>query len=165
MKKAGTLFTILACTALLTWAQGSRPEDSKRIAELDDYWTEVARCVREGDFEAYKATFHRDGIFVSGPRNEAHHISHALERWKPDFTQTKSGEITASVEFRWSQRLGDATAAHETGMFCYSRVNADGTKARYYVHLEALLIKRGAWKAMMEYQRSPGTEAEWNKLK
>ena len=165
MKKTCTLFMILTFTVLLAWAQDLQPEDSARVAELDDYWTEVSRCVKEGDFEGYKATFHKDGIFVSGSRNEAYPISQALKRWKPDFTQTKSGKITASVEFRFSKRLGDATTAHETGMFFYSRVNADGTKAMYYVHLEALLIKRGTWKAMMEYQKSQGTKEEWDKLK
>ena len=165
MKKLCTLLIILTFTVLLTWAQEVRPEKSSRIPELDDYWAEVSRCVKEGHFEAYKATFHRDGILVSGSRNEAYPISQALERWKPDFTQAKSGEITASVEFRFSKRLGDETTAHETGMFLYSRVNADGTRAMYYVHLEALLIKRGTWRAMMEYQKSEGTEEEWDKLK
>ena len=158
MKKLCTLFIILTFTVLLAWAQDVRPEDSVRIAELDDYWAEVSRCVKQGDFDAYKATFHKDGVFVSGSRNEAYPISQALKRWKPDFTQTKSGKITASVDFRFSKRLGDEATAHETGMFLYSRVNADGTKATYYVHLEALLTKRGTWKAMMEYQKSQGTE-------
>ncbi len=50
-------------------------------------------------------------------------------------------------------------------MFLYSSVNTDGTKKMYYINLEALLIKRGTWKIMMEYQKSEGTEEEWNKLK
>lgn len=142
------------------------PENSTRVAELDDYWAEVSRCVKEGDFEAYEATFHKDGILVSGVREQAYPISQALTRWKPDFTQTKSGKITASVDFRFSKRPGDETTAHETGMFLYSRVNADGTKAMSYIHFEALLIKkRGVWKAMMEYQKSQGSEEEWDKLK
>lgn len=165
MKKMCALFVVLACTALLAWAQDPQAKDATRVVELDDYWAEVSRCVKEGDFEGFKATFHQDGIFVSGPKNEAYHVSQALKRWKPDFTHTKSGMITAGVEFRFSQRLGNETTAHETGMFCYSRVNADGTKAMYYVHLEALLIKRGTWKLMMEYQKSQGTEEEWKKLK
>ncbi len=165
MKKMCTLFMILAFTVLLTWAQDLQPEDCARVAELDDYWAEVSRCVKEGDFEGYKATFHQDGIFVSGSRNEAYPISQALERWQQDFTDTKSGTITASVEFRFSKRLGDETTAHETGMFFYSRVNADGTRRTYYIHFEALLIKRGTWKAMMEYQKSQATEEEWDKLK
>jgi hypothetical protein len=165
MKKLCTLFIILTCTVLQAWTQDLQPEESVRVAGLDDYWAEVSRCVKQGDFEAYEATFHEDGILVSGLRNQAYPISQALKRWKSDFTQTKSGKITASVEFRFSKRLGDETTAHETGMFLYSSVNADGTKTMAYIHFEGLLIKRGTWKAMMEYQKSQGTEEEWDKLK
>jgi hypothetical protein len=41
----------------------------------------------------------------------------------------------------------------------------DGTSSNDYIHLESLLLKRGTWQIMMEYQKSRGTEAEWNKLK
>ena len=112
----------------------------------------------------HKATCHKDGVFVSGKSNKAYPLSHALERWKQDFTDTKSGRVKASVEFRFSKRLGDKTTAHETGMFFYSRVNADGTKTMYYIHLEALLIKRGTWKTMMEYQKSEGVEKELKEI-
>ena len=78
---------------------------------------------------------------------------------------TKSGKIKASVSFRFSQRLGDETTAHETGMFLYSTVSADGKTVRDYIHFEALLIKKKDWKIMMEYQKSKATEEEWNKLK
>jgi hypothetical protein len=165
MKKLFALLIIVTCTVLLAWAQDQQPNASVRIAELDDYWAEVSRCVKQGNFEAYEATFHKDGILVSGVRDQAYPISQALKRWKSGFTQTKSGKITASVEFRFGKRLGDATTAHETGMFLYSRVNADGTKTMAYIHFEALLVKRGPWKAMMEYQKSQGTEEEWHKLK
>jgi len=39
-----------------------------------------------------------------------------------------------------------------------------GTVTKNYIHLEALLLKRGRWKIMMEYQKSKGTEEEWNEL-
>ena len=178
MHKICSLFLILTFTVLSgcskdlrpdntapAYAKDLQPDNAARIAELDDYWAEVSRCVNEGDFDAYKATCHKDGVFVSGSRNKAYPLSHALERWKHDFADTKSGKIKACVEFRFSKRLGDNTTAHETGMFCYSRVNADGTKTMYYIHLEALLIKRDAWKIMMEYQKSEGTENEWNILR
>ena len=178
MDKIFTLFLILTLTVLSgcskdlrpdssaqAYSKNLQPDNSPRLKELNDYWAGVSRCVNEGDFNGYKATCHKDGVFVSGTSNEAYPLSHALERWKQDFTDTKSGRVKASVEFRFSKRLGDKTTAHETGMFFYSRVNADGTKTMYYIHLEALLIKRGTWKIMMEYQKSEGTEKEWNKLK
>jgi hypothetical protein len=140
-------------------------DDSSRIKELDAYWAEVSRCVKEGDFNGYKVTFHKDGVLVSGSSNKAYPISQALERWEQDFIDAKSGKTKTSVEFRFSKRLGDNITAHETGMFRYTRINADGTATIYYIHLEALLIKRGSWKIMMEYQKSEGTEEDWNKLK
>ena len=165
MNKICTLFLILIFTVFSGCSKNLQQANSTRIAELDDYWAEVSRCVNEGDFDGYKATFHKDAVFVSGPGNKAYPVSDALKKWKQDFTDTKSGKTKATVQFRFSRRLGDKTTAHETGMFCYTSVNTDGTKKMYYINLEALLIKRGKWKAMMEYQKSEGTEKEWNKLK
>lgn len=174
MDKISAMFIILTLTAFSGCSKHLRPDNSAlphstnnaaRLKELNEYWAEVSRCVNEGDFKGYKATCHKDGVFVTGKNNEAYPLSQALARWKQDFTDAKSGKIKAGVEFRFSTRLGDKTTAHETGMFFYSRTNADGTKKSYYVHLEALLIKRGGWKMMMEYQKSEGTEEEWNKLK
>ena len=170
MGKIFILFLILAFTVLSGCSNdlqldNSQLDNSARLKELDGYWAEVSRCVKEGDFNGYKATCHKDGVLVSGPSNKAYPLSKALERWEPDFTDAKSGKTKTSVEFRFSKRLGDSTTAHETGMFCYTRINADGTKTMYYIDLEALLIKRSTWKIMMEYQKSEGNEKEWNKLK
>ena len=165
MNKICTLFSMLTFTLLSGCATDLQLDNSARITELDNYWAEVSRCVNEGDFYGYKATFHKDGIFVSGVSDEAYPISGALKRWKKDFTDTKSGITKANVEFRFSKRIGDKTTAHESGMFRYSSVNIDGTKKMYYINLEALLVKHGRWKTMMEYQKSKGTEKDWNKLK
>ena len=165
MNKIFTLVLLATLTVLAGCSNELQLDNSSRIAELDNYWAEVSRCVKEGDFEGYKATFHKDGVLVSGSSNKAYPISEALARWKPDFTDTKAGKVKANVEFRFSKRLGDSTTAHETGMFCYTRINADGTTTMYYIDLEALLVKRGKWKIMMEHQKSEGTEEEWNKLK
>ncbi|MDB4729917.1 hypothetical protein OAF58_00355 [bacterium] len=43
------------------------PTDERaRLRELDAYWAEVSRAVREGDFEAYENTCHHIGVLVSG---------------------------------------------------------------------------------------------------
>lgn len=31
-----------------------------------------------------------------------------------------------------------------------------------YVHFEMLLVKRNGWKLLMEYQKGPATEEEWD---
>jgi hypothetical protein len=165
MNKMFTLLLLLTLAVLSGCSNEFQLDDSARLKELDDYWAEVSRCVNEGDFNGYKATCHKDGVFVSGASNKAYPLSGALKRWEQDFTDTKSGKTKASVQFRFSKRLGDKTTAHETGMFCYTSVNTDGTKKMYYINLEALLIKRGTWKIMMEYQKSEGTEKEWGELK
>lgn len=137
-----------------------------RLTELDAYWAEVSRSVREGDFEGYRATCHPEGILVSGNSKKSYPLTQALARWKQGFADTKAGKIKASVEFRFSQRWGDDTTAHETGMFLYSSTNAEGKTSRDYLHFEALLTrKKSGWKILMEFQKSRATEAEWKKLK
>ena len=63
-----------------------------------------------------------------------------------------------------SQHLGDGKAAYETGIFHYT-FEQDGKKGRVYVNFEALLIKEGTWKIMIEYQKSMATKEKWDKLK
>lgn len=136
-----------------------------RLAELDAYWVEVSRAVSEGDFEGYKATCHEKGVLVSGTKNTSYPLSEALTRWEKDFTATKSGEIKAKVEFRFSQRLGDETTAHETGIFLYSFTDPEGRWKEEHVHFQALLLKgKQGWKIMMEYQKSKAKKVEWDGL-
>jgi len=161
MNKIVTLFLTLTLTALSVCSKELLTDKSSRLKELDAYWKEVSRCVNKGDFAGYKATCHKDGVIVSGSSNKAYPLSIALKRWEKDFTNTKSGKVKAIVEFRFSKRLGDNTTAHETGMFCYTSIKPDGTTTKDYIHLEALLLKRGSWKIMMEYQKSKGTAEEW----
>ena len=137
----------------------------KRTKELDDYWAEVSRSVREGDFQSYEATCHKEGVLVSGTNSSSYPLSDALARWKKDFTATKEGKIKANVEFRFSQRISDSTTAHETGIFLYLSGDPGANPKKEYIHFEALLVKRkGSWKIIMEYQKSKAGQAEWNKL-
>ena len=140
-------------------------EEKVRLAELDAYWAEVSRAVGEGDFEGYKATCHEKGVLVSGSKKTSYPLSKALARWKKDFNATKSGKIKASVEFRFSQRFGDETTAHETGIFLYSFTDPEGRWKQEHVHFQALLLKgKDGWKIMMEYQQSKATKAGWDAL-
>jgi len=136
-----------------------------RIAELDAFWTEVSRSVHEGDFEAYAASCHPEGVLVSGSKKTSSPLSVALARWKKEFIATKSGEMKASVEFRFSQRLGDETTAHETGIFLYSSTGPDGQLNQEFIHFESLLVKKeGHWKTLMEYQKSQASQKDWEAL-
>ena len=130
-------------------------------AELDAYWAELSRTVKEGDFEGYGAGYHPDAVLASTFSDNSYPIADALQEWKQLFVDTHEGRMEASVEFRFTQRLHDATTAHETGMFLYSITGADGSKTDQYIHFEALLVKKDGWKMVMEYQKSVASEEEW----
>ena len=152
----------LCCSSHLSFAEETK---GPRVAELNAFWTEVSRSVGEGDFEAYQASCHPEGVLVSGSKKTSSPLSEALVRWKKEFIATKSGAMKASVEFRFSQRLGDATTAHETGIFLYSSADPDGKSTQEYIHFEVLLVKKdGHWKTLMEYQKSKASRNEWDAL-
>jgi ketosteroid isomerase-like protein len=144
-------------------------KDSVRIAELDRYWTELARTVKEGDFEGYGATYHKDAVvvFATGKNKTSVALSKALAGWKDGFMKTKEGKQIDAVQFRFSQRIGDETTAHETGIFRFTSKDANGNLlAEYSFHFEMLLIKReDKWYGLMEHQKSAATEEEWQALK
>ncbi|HWB06505.1 MAG TPA: hypothetical protein VG796_26000 [Verrucomicrobiales bacterium] len=140
-------------------------DEAARLAELDRFWGAVSQSVKDGNFEGYRATCHPEGVLVSDKMKTSQPLTKALERWKPGFDDTKAGRAKASVEFRFSQRLGDDATAHETGIFVYSFTDDQGQSKKDYVRFEALLVKRDGWKVLMEYQKSPATAEEWEALK
>ena len=143
-------------------------KDSLRLAGLNAFWTELSRTVREGDFVGYKATYHEDAVvvFTTGENKASIAIAQALQNWKQDFTDTKAGKTQNSVEFRFSQRLGDEKTAHETGIFVFQSNDGNSkTNPKQFIHFEALLVKKeGTWLMIMEYQKLKATEEEWNLL-
>ncbi len=139
--------------------------DSLRLSELDTFWAKVSRTVHEGDFEGYKATYHEDAVvvFTTGENKSSISITKALSNWKQDFIDTKAGKTKNTVEFRFSQRVGDENTAHETGIFSFQSNDGNAkTTPKQFVHFEALLVKKGSgWLMVMEYQKSKATEEEW----
>lgn len=130
--------------------------------ELDAYWAEVSRTVAEGDFDGYAALYHPDAVLVSLGSASSRPIADALAGWEQGFVDTKEGRATASVKFRLTRRLHDATTAHETGIFRYTLEPEEGESVDALVHFEALLVKKkGTWLMVMEYQKEPATKAEW----
>ena len=138
----------------------------RKVGELDEFWSEVSRSVKEGDFEGYAATCHPQGILVSQSKSTSYPLTKALAGWKQGFLDTRAGKLKAEVQFRFSQRLGDQATAHETGIFRYSTIASSGQKTVSHIHFEALLRKdRDSWRILMEYQKAKATEQEWNSLK
>jgi uncharacterized protein (TIGR02246 family) len=139
--------------------------DHSRLAELDALWAEVDRAVREGDFEAYAACCHPEGVLVSERKGLSQPLSAALARWKAEFKATREGRMTADVETRFTRRLGDATTAHESGMFRYTSQTEGKEPQTDFVPFDALLVKRdGRWLILMEHQKAHTSQEEWEKL-
>lgn len=158
--RVGCVFvTLVACVQAVSTGVAAQT-----TAELDAYWAEVARTVGEGDFEGYAALYHEDAVLVSALSGESYPIATALAGWEQGFIDTRSGTSSASVRFRFSQRLNDATTAHDTGIFNYRFVSATGEVAEQYMHFEGLLVKKDGWKMVMEYQQSMATSEEWEAL-
>ncbi|MEI7902742.1 MAG: DUF1080 domain-containing protein [bacterium] len=140
--------------------------DQARFAELDAYWAKVSRSVNEGDFKAYVSTCHDKGVIVSGSKQTTQLLAKILPRWEKDFIAARDGTRSAKVEFRFSRRIGDATTAHESGIFCYTSQLPGKPAIKDYIHLEALLVKEpDGWKILMENQKGLASEAEWAALK
>ncbi|NNE70387.1 MAG: nuclear transport factor 2 family protein [Rhodothermales bacterium] len=155
-----TLLLPILTVVLSSLLPASAPAEATE--DLDAFWTEVSRTVAEGDFEGYAATYHPDAVLVNQSSGASYPIAQALDGWKQGFVDTAAGKMTASVEFRFTQRLNDETTAHETGMFWYSAATGDADATGAIVHFQALLVKMdGEWKMVMEYQMQPATEAEW----
>ena len=134
------------------------------LPELDAFWAELSRTVAEGDFEGYSLAYHEDAVLVSDFSSNSYPISQALDGWESGFIDVREGRAEAGVEFKFTQRLYDASTAHETGIFHYWTVNAQGQRIDQYVHFEALLVKRDGWKMVMEYQKAPASEEDWNEI-
>lgn len=171
MKKNILFLTSLLLAFLTnTEAIAQSAADQLRIVEIDkSYWTEISRTVKEGDFEGYKATCHPNAVLVttSGKNKQSYPMTAALARWKQGFLDTKQGKQMDNVQFRFSQRIGDATTAHETGIFYFTSHDSTGKLiSEGYTHLEALLVKQGdKWLCLMEYQKAKATREEWEALK
>ena len=139
--------------------------DGGIINELDVAWDKLEQTVSNGDFRSFKSVYHHDAVLVNGITKNSYPIKKAFEGWKQGFVDTKSEEIIANLDVKFSERLFDEFTAHETGIFHYYTINKNGDKNDTYVHFESLWVKKNnKWKMVMEYQKSRTTETEWNSL-
>ena len=135
------------------------------INELNAAWNKLEQTVSNGDFRSFKSVYHREAVLVNGISKSSYPIKKAFEGWQQGFTDTKSGEITAHLDVKFSERIFDEFSAHETGVFHYYTINKKGQQSDTYVHFESLWVKKNnRWIMMMEYQKSRSDETEWNTL-
>lgn len=163
-------FQILLLHLITSLSVIAQTPDLNRIYAIDNtYWSEISRTVKQGDFEGYKATCHNNAVLVTtvGTTKLSYPMTTALAKWKQGFENTKNGKQLDNVQFRFSQRLGDETTAHETGIFYFTSRDSNGKLlSESFTHLEALLVKEGGrWLCLMEYQKSKATKEEWDALK
>lgn len=161
-----SLLTFFATTKALSQSK----KDDLRKTEIDKtYWNVISRTVKEGDFEGYATTCHKNAILVNTAwkNNTSYPMAAALAGWKQGFLDTKQGKQLDYVSFRFSQRIGDETTAHETGIFYFTSRDSKGKLiGEFYTHLEALLTKQGdKWVCLMEYQKAEATKEQWDALK
>ena len=137
-------------------------QEDAALRELDAFWARVSRAVAEGDYAAYAATYHPDAVLVNGLNGKSYPIADALAGWREGFEDTRAGVIEASVEFRFTARLHDASTAHESGLFRYVSRTPGGSSIEQILSFEALLVKKGEWKMLMEFQRSLSSREDWD---
>ena len=133
--------------------------------ELNAFWIEAERQVREGDFEAYSNSFHYDAILVNGISKNSIPIKEALVGWEKGFEDTRQRQMEASVEFRFSETLLGTASAYQKGIFHYTSEYIGQSPVNVFIHFEVLLTKsNGIWKILMEYQKDYATKEDWNRL-
>ena len=156
---ARTLPLLLVAGAAVLSPAPSRAQTSDG---LDAFWGEMSRTVAEGDFDGYAALYHPDAVLVTLDPGTSVPIAQALAGWAPGFADTREGRAAARVDFRFTRRIHGATTAHETGMFRYVFHPRGGEATPATVHFEALLVRvDGRWRMVMEFQKQPATEVEW----
>jgi len=150
----------LSTLALVLFSAGA--VRGQTVDALDAYWAEVTRTVEEGDFQGYSQLYHSDAVLVNAGAESSYSIDQALAGWEQGFVDTSEGRADASVTFRFTQRLHNEVTAHETGIFRYTLQPTGGTATVSMVHFEGLLVRKdGRWLMVMEYQKQPATEDEW----
>ena len=98
------------------------------------FWMEASRQVKEGDFQAYSNSFHKDAILVNGIRGESIPIQNALNGWKEGFDNTKAGIMNAYVEFRFSDHAISETTAYQEEFF-YTNGKTRKKKSRKCIYI------------------------------
>lgn len=133
--------------------------------ELNAFWIEAERQVREGDFEAYSNSFHPNAILVNGISKNSIPIKEALDRWEKGFEDTRQRQMKASVEFRFSETVFGTSSAYQKGIFHYTSEYIGQSPVSVFIHFEVLLTKSNSiWEILMEYQKDYATKEDWNSL-
>ena len=132
--------------------------------EIDaEIWSVFIDTVAKDDIVRMGNAYLPTAVLVS-PNGTAS-IKDTIDRWGKDMVAAKAKGNRATVEFRFSKRLDNATTAFESGIFKYTVIEKNGTSTPNYYPFEELLVKvDGKWRVSMERQFAGVTTAEWDKL-
>lgn len=134
------------------------------MAPTDSFWHQAEQVVASGDFGTYSSMYHPDAVLVEETSTEM--VQSALAKWEPGFADTAAGRQETRLGFRFAQRLHGPHSAHETGIFRYKVQRKGETSSTVsYVWFAALMVqKENSWLFLMEHQKGPATEKDWDSL-
>lgn len=137
-------------------------------AQIDEYWTEVARTVAEGDLEGYWANFHPDAVGVGRDTSgtlRTRLIAEQYERSIAGTAEVRAGRVWRRIEFRLASRLHDSATAHVVGLSHFRRTAEGDPPVDRYDGVDSYLVRRnGRWVMLLNFQAGPATKAEWDAL-
>jgi len=148
--------TLLACLLVST-------PISAVAKDTNSLYERLITSVDKADFKMMASAYHPDAVLVK--KDKTTPIKQALIRWTKEGTSWAKEGGTASLEFRFSNRVVNKTSSFEKGIYKYKTISKSGDEKVYLVHIENLSVKRnGEWVTLMEKQLSAATEQEWNSL-
>lgn len=154
------IFTALILVAVTT----SAIADITISEQIDsDVWQAVSQSVVARDIKAMGATYHADAVVINSEKTAP--IASTLIRWGKGMQTELENGSSATVAFRFSERMDNPSSAFEKGIFNYISTDAAGVETGIYVNFEALLVKKdGRWLILMENQLSDTDKTEWDAL-
>ncbi len=155
---------VALCLLAAAGAGASQAPAASSTQELDrEIWSVLSATVANDDIVGMGRVYFPDAVLVSPRATTA--IKETLERWGSDMVAAKAKGNRANVEFRFTQRLDNATTAFDSGLFKYTVIEKSGASSSKYHPFEILLAKTsGKWLILMERQFAEVSQDAWDKL-
>ena len=128
-----------------------------------DTWQVISQSVIDRDIVAMGSTYHPDAVVVNAEKTSP--ISSTLIRWGEGMQKEIENGTSATVAFRFSERMDNEDSALETGIFNYISTDAAGLETSIYINFQTLLVKKNdRWLFVMEHQLDDTDKAAWEAL-
>jgi ketosteroid isomerase-like protein len=159
------ILACLLCLALLapapSIAQGRpapKPTDPELLRELDrDVWRPFAAAFAAGRADDYLALHSRSFIRAMGDAKRVEPVEAWMKGTRGMFKSFADRGTHASIAFRFLERLANAEAASERGVFQFTMTDAQGKSRVTYGRFHVISRKEeGRWKILVDYDSSEG---------